>query len=307
MDDIIIISKDLEDFKIICQIITEILEYMDMRINKSKTYFLTNSEEQQLEISIGYQSFKPTPKDTNVEYLGYWIDMDGNDNYNNQIETSTTIAKLNKLANKKIPLEAKVNIINNVILKSPEYKWNFHTPSYKTIKTISQAIKNAIKHSIPMSNHTASEFIWTEKEKCGLNVNHPKNVADTTILSTFNRLSSYQTPALHITQTAIINHSRTYAPVNPIFSRSKPDKWTKPNKKTIPSNYIEQVNIAAHNNNMMIYNKYNVLTTRKKFQESYDKTPFESMFKLKKKGKKHTNYLPNHINPEKSQPPKDIS
>jgi hypothetical protein len=29
----------------------------------------------------------------------------------------------------------------------------------------------------------------------------------------------------------------------------------------------------------MIYNKYNVLTTRKKFQESYDKTPFEFMFK----------------------------
>jgi hypothetical protein len=275
-----------------CQIITEILEYMDMRINKTKTHFLTNSDNENLVFKIGGHKIVPVPKNTDVEYLGYWINTDNNDDTNNRIEATNTTAKLNKLANKKIPLEAKVNIINNVIMKSPEYKWNFHTPSHKTIKTITQSIEKTIKYSIPMNIHTASEFIWIDKEKCGLGIHHPKTVADTAILSTFNRLSAYQTPASNIMQTAIINYTKTYTPVNPIFSRSKPDKWTKPNRKTMPTNYIEQVNMAARNNNMIIYNKYNVLSTLTEFKDSDNETPFKCMYKLKKKGKKPYKYKP---------------
>ena len=89
-----------------------------------------------------------------------------------------------------------------------------------------------------------------------------------------------------IMQTAIINHTRTYTPVNPIFTRNKVDRWTKPNKKTIPNNYIEQVNIATRNNDMVIHNKYNVLATLTDFKESEDEQPFKCMYKLKKKGKK---------------------
>ena len=44
MDDIIIVSDNLEDFNIMCKIITDVLKYMDMCINKSKTYFLTNDD-----------------------------------------------------------------------------------------------------------------------------------------------------------------------------------------------------------------------------------------------------------------------
>jgi hypothetical protein len=44
IDDIIIISDNLNDFNLMCQIITEILEYIDIQVNKTKTYFLTNQE-----------------------------------------------------------------------------------------------------------------------------------------------------------------------------------------------------------------------------------------------------------------------
>jgi hypothetical protein len=37
---------------------------------------------------------------------------------------------------------------------------------------------------------------------------------------------------------------------------------------------------------MVIYNKYSVLSTLDEFKESSTKTPFECMYKLKKKGKK---------------------
>jgi hypothetical protein len=99
---------------------------MDMQVNKTKIYFLTNQEDEKLRFQISGHEIQPVPKNTSVEYLNYWININGDDETNNKIETSSTIAKLNKLTNKKIPLKAKINIINNVIMKSPEYKWNFH-------------------------------------------------------------------------------------------------------------------------------------------------------------------------------------
>jgi hypothetical protein len=95
MDNIIIISDNLDDFNFMCQIITEILEYMDMQVNKTKTYFLTNQKDEKLRFKIGGHEIQPVPKNTSVEYLSYWININGDDGTNNKIKTSSTVAKLN--------------------------------------------------------------------------------------------------------------------------------------------------------------------------------------------------------------------
>ena len=59
MDDIIIVSDNLEDFNIMCKIITDVLKYMDMCINKSKTYFLTNDDQPDLKFQVGGHNIQP--------------------------------------------------------------------------------------------------------------------------------------------------------------------------------------------------------------------------------------------------------
>ena len=129
-----------------------------------------------------------------------------------------------------------------------------------------------------MSTYTASEFIWISKDKCGLGVNHPRTVADATLISTFDRINYTESPCSMIMQTAIINHTRTYTPVNPIFTRNKVDRWTKPNRKTIPNNYIEQVNIATRGRAPLAQLAKNpVLTRRRRFE------PCQWQFFIRKK------------------------
>ncbi len=68
-------------------------------------------------------------------------------------------SKLAKLTNKQLPLEIKKDIINNIIMKSPEYSWNFYSPQLDIVKGFEKSITKCVKHSIPMNSRTANEFI----------------------------------------------------------------------------------------------------------------------------------------------------
>ena len=306
MDDIILVSDELEDFQNMCKLLTEIIEYLSLKINEEKTYILTNDTTIAL-INIGGHHIKPLPKGTPLEYLGYFISLDNSDQKNDATEANNTIAKLNKLTNKKIPIETKVKIINKIILKTPEYKWNFHMPKHKTIIKITQAIERCIKHSIPMNTFSTNDFIWRPKNKGGLGVIHPRTTANQALLSTFQRVCSKKSLAANFMHIAVINNTNTHHPNNPIYTRDKMEKWTKPNKKIIPDNYIEQVNQAARNNNMYIYNRYQVLgdsefsktleneEQKDSREESLKEEPFRNRYNLRKKGKHPYKFNPRKI------------
>ena len=55
---------------------------------------------------------------------------------------------------RRIPIEAKVMLINMVILKVVEYTINFTVLNKTLANTLTKAIVTCIKHSLPMKSHT---------------------------------------------------------------------------------------------------------------------------------------------------------
>ena len=251
-DDLLFISNSREEAKLMANILSKFLEDNSMDINPTKTLYVTNQAAPS-PIVINKHVIIPTCPKTHFKYLGVWFSLNLNWDKSANIAVNSALCKLSMLEKKKIPVEAKVMVINMVILKAVEYTLNFIALSTKQASTLAKAIGKCIKHSIPMNNMTCSHFLWCSEEDGGLNITHPDTLGDTAIIRTLSELilKDSNSIAYKTTFARMLGNRALRSNRNAGFLHTKSRPPTTPSRKIIF--HIDRVLKALYNNNLDIF------------------------------------------------------
>jgi hypothetical protein len=256
-DDLLLISNTQEDLQLMCHKLSSFLEHHSININPNKTIYTANVPT--IPISIQNHIILPLEENQAFKYLGIWFTANLDWTKSVQCSLQSAIRKLSILKTKKwIPLDTKIFIINNIILKAFEYTANFVPFDDYSSKILSQEIATCIKHSIPMNKLTPSDQIWASEEAGGLALTHTLTLINVAILRTAYRVSLSNTNDLASlsAQARTINDNYLNFIGSPFFSHF-------PNQDNIKQNpifcsYYARVAKAAEFLNLNIQCNHNI-------------------------------------------------
>jgi len=256
-DDLLLISNTQEDLQLMCHKLSSFLEHHSININPNKTIYTANVPT--IPISIQNHIILPLEENQAFKYLGIWFTANFDWTKSVQCSLQSAIRKLSILKTKKwIPLDTKIFIINNIILKAFEYTANFVPFDDYSSKILFQEIATCIKHSIPMNKLTPSDQIWASEEAGGLALTHTLTLINVAILRTAYRVSLSNTNDLASlsAQARTINDNYLNFIGSPFFSHF-------PNQDNIKQNpifcsYYARVAKAAEFLNLNIQCNHNI-------------------------------------------------
>lgn len=255
-DDLLLVSNSHSNLQEMCNILSDFLDHHNMNINPTKSIFTANIKS--LPILIQKHPILPMEPDTSFKYLGIWFNTNLDWNKSITCSMNSAINKLKILTTKRwIPLDTKIFIINNIILKAFEYTANYAPFNAEHTKILSEEIATCVKYSIPMHKLTPNDQMWASKKAAGLSITHVETLINVAVLRTAhkNALSDADTLACSTTQSRLYHDRFLNANNIPLFC--KPASLLSDTE--IPSNtYSNRILKAAELLNINIHCNHNV-------------------------------------------------